>query len=36
MTGTELVLVDADTTSASFAEELRWNPAYHRLAQGLR
>ena len=32
--GTELVIIDADTTSRSFARELRWNQAYHRLAQG--
>jgi L-arabinose isomerase len=36
MTGTELVLVDADTTIRGLAKELRWNQAYHRLAQGLR
>ncbi|WP_243060140.1 L-arabinose isomerase [Nocardioides sp. SR21] len=35
MTGTELVLVDADTTIRGLAKELRWNAAYHRLAQGL-
>ena len=35
MTGTELVLVDADTTVRGLAKELRWNAAYHRLAQGL-
>jgi L-arabinose isomerase len=34
MTGTELVLVDADTTVRGLARELRWNAAYHRLAQG--
>ena len=34
MTGTELVLVDADTTVRGLARELRWNQAYHRLAQG--
>ncbi len=35
MTGTELVLVDADTTVRGLTKELRWNAAYHRLAQGL-
>ena len=35
MTGTELVLIDADTTVRGFTEELRWNQAYYRLAQGL-
>jgi L-arabinose isomerase len=34
MTGTELVLVDADTTIRGLSQELRWNAAYHRLAQG--
>ncbi|NCT91668.1 L-arabinose isomerase [Cellulomonas sp. APG4] len=31
---TELLLIDEDTTSRGFARELRWNQAYHRLAQG--
>lgn len=35
MTGTELVLIDATTTVRGLAKELRWNAAYHRLAQGL-
>jgi len=35
MTGTELALIGADTTTRSFTRELRWNQAYHRLAQGL-
>ena len=35
MTGTELVLIDADTTVRALAKELRWNAAYHRLAAGL-
>lgn len=35
MTGTELVVIDADTTPRSVQRELRWNAAYHRLAQGL-
>ncbi|MTV25106.1 L-arabinose isomerase [Nitriliruptoraceae bacterium ZYF776] len=32
---TELVLIDADTTTRQLARELRWNQAYHRLADGL-
>lgn len=35
MTGTELVTIDADTTTRSFQRELRWNAAYHRLASRL-
>ena len=35
MTGIEMLLIDADTTPRSFQRELRWNAAYHRLAQGL-
>jgi L-arabinose isomerase len=31
---TELVVIDEHTTSRSFANELRWNQAYYRLAQG--
>ena len=34
MVGTELVLIDGDTTVRRFRQELRWNQAYHRLAQG--
>ena len=34
MTGTELVLIDDDTTVRRFTQELRWNQAYYRLAQG--
>jgi L-arabinose isomerase len=34
MLGVELVLIDADTTPRRFAQELRWNQAYYRLAQG--
>jgi L-arabinose isomerase len=30
----ELLVIDADTTARRFAQELRWNRAYHRLAQG--
>jgi L-arabinose isomerase len=35
MLRTELVVIDEHTTSRSFANELRWSQAYHRLAQGL-
>ena len=35
MTRTELLLIDAATTRATFADKLRWNRAYYRLAQGL-
>ncbi|MFC1421316.1 L-arabinose isomerase [Streptacidiphilus cavernicola] len=35
MTGTELALIDAETTVRRFARELRWEQAYHRLARGL-
>ncbi|WP_244930980.1 L-arabinose isomerase [Nocardioides sp. W7] len=35
MTGTELLVIDADTTTRSFQRELRWNAAYHRLAARL-
>ena len=35
MTGTELALVDDQTTVRRFIQELRWNAAYHRLARGL-
>ncbi|MGV8973129.1 MAG: L-arabinose isomerase, partial [Rhodoglobus sp.] len=31
---TELLVIDAETTTRSFARELRWNQAYYRLAQG--
>jgi L-arabinose isomerase len=34
MTGTELLLIDAETTVRQFTKELRWNQAYYRLAQG--
>lgn len=36
MVGVEMVTIDADTTPRSFQRELRWNAAYHRLAEGLR
>jgi L-arabinose isomerase len=35
MAGTELLVIDEDTTARAFAKELRWNQAYYRLAQGL-
>jgi L-arabinose isomerase len=35
MSGTELLVVDADTTLGGFERELRWNAAYYRLARGL-
>jgi L-arabinose isomerase len=35
MVGTEVVVIDDDTTPRSFQRELRWNAAYHRLAEGL-
>jgi L-arabinose isomerase len=35
MARTELVLIDRDTTIRRFEQELRWNQAYYRLAQGL-
>ena len=35
MTHTELLLIDQNTTSASFDDRVRWNQAYYRLAQGL-
>jgi L-arabinose isomerase len=33
--GTELLVIDHDTTVRGFARELQWNAAYHRLAQGI-
>jgi L-arabinose isomerase len=35
MLGTELLLIDADTTVRQFTKEIRWNQAYYRLAGGL-
>ena len=32
---TELLLIDEHTTTAAFADRIRWNQAYYRLAQGL-
>ena len=36
MAGSEFLLIDGDTTVASFKKELRWNEAYYHLARGLR
>jgi len=33
--GAELLVIDADTTERSFAQEVRANSAYYRLAGGL-
>jgi L-arabinose isomerase len=35
MTGVEMVTIGADTTPRGFQRELRWNAAYHRLAERL-
>jgi L-arabinose isomerase len=35
MTRTELLLIDGSTTRTAFADRIRWNQAYYRLAQGL-
>ena len=35
MVGTEMLVIDDDTTTRSFRRELRWNAAYHRLAAPL-
>ena len=35
MAGTELLVIDEDTTLRGFQKEVRWNAAYYRLAQGL-
>jgi L-arabinose isomerase len=35
MSATELVIIDDATTPYEFTTRLRWNQAYHRLAQGL-
>ncbi|MET7991080.1 L-arabinose isomerase [Amycolatopsis sp. NPDC005232] len=32
--GVELLTIDAGTTTSGFADRIRWNQAYHRLAQG--
>jgi L-arabinose isomerase len=34
LTRTELALIDGETTVRRFTQELRWNQAYYRLAQG--
>jgi L-arabinose isomerase len=34
MLGVELLLIDADTAIRRFTDEIRWNQAYYRLAQG--
>jgi L-arabinose isomerase len=35
MVHTELLVIDETTTPGSFADRIRWNQAYYRLAQGL-
>ncbi len=35
MAGSELVVIDSETSVPGFRRELRWNEAYHRLARGL-
>ena len=35
MINTELLVIDADTRMRRFADEIRWNKAYYRLAGGL-
>jgi L-arabinose isomerase len=35
MTRTELLMIDRGSTPAGFADRIRWNQAYHRLAAGL-
>jgi hypothetical protein len=35
MVGTEVLVIDDDTTTRSFKRQLRWSAAYHRLAEGL-
>jgi L-arabinose isomerase len=34
MVSTELLVIDANTTTREFAKEVRWNAAYYRLARG--
>ncbi|MDI5939859.1 L-arabinose isomerase, partial [Micromonospora sp. DH15] len=34
MVATELVVIDAETTTRGLTNELRWNQAYYRLARG--
>ena len=33
--GVELLVIDSDTRVRDFRNELRWNQAYYRLAEGL-
>ncbi|MEE6258722.1 L-arabinose isomerase [Plantactinospora sonchi] len=35
MLHTELLLIDDNTTTVDFRDRMRWNQAYHRLAQGI-
>jgi L-arabinose isomerase len=35
MVRTELLLIDAESTTAAFTDRIRWNQAYYRLASGL-
>ena len=35
MTSTELLVIDAGTTTRGFANELKWNDVYHHVAAGL-
>jgi L-arabinose isomerase len=35
MVRTELLLIDAESTTAAFIDRIRWNQAYYRLAAGL-
>ena len=35
MAGVELLAIDSATTVSGFKKELRWNQAYHRLAEGV-
>ena len=32
--GVELLIIDGATTRRDFADRIRWNQAYYRLAQG--
>ncbi len=34
LSGTELLVIDESTTRRGFRDQVRWNQAYHRLAQG--
>lgn len=35
ITRTELLIIDEDTTTRGFANDVKWNGAYYRLAQGI-